>query len=291
MTRIALGSAQFGGAYGVARSAASVPTAVLAELLAGASEAGIDTIDTASVYGKSEERLGNCGVSTWNVITKLAPLPAAVVDGEIHGWVEKQVEASLARLKLARLHGLLVHRLEDLFESRGWALAEALHAVRATGQAEMIGVSIYDPRQLDTVFRVISPDVVQAPYNIVDRSLHATGWLDRLVSNRIQVHARSIFLQGLLLMRSAKRPPFFDRWTSLFAEWEKWLEEEHLTAVEACVRFACSDERISRVIVGVESLAQLREVLGAETRGPITAPEGLQSVDVDLIHPSHWRLP
>ena len=148
-------------------------------------------------------------------------------------------------------------------------------------------MSIYDPSELDTICSRFSIDLVQAPFNVLDRRLIETGWLPRIQEKGIELHVRSIFLQGLLLMELGMRPPKFDRWNRLWVDWQQWLEEADLTPLEACLRYALSYSEIDRVIVGVDSLKHLKEVLAAG--GPIPElPESLRTVPPELLNPANW---
>jgi Aldo/keto reductase family. len=105
-------------------------------------------------------------------------------------------------------------------------------------------VSIYNPEELDTLVDKFQVDIVQAPFNILDRRLQTTGWLSRLYEEKVEVHVRSIFLQGLLLMDQGMRPQMFTRWQPLWDQWDNWLREESLTPLEACLGFALSHPEV-----------------------------------------------
>jgi aryl-alcohol dehydrogenase-like predicted oxidoreductase len=284
--RIALGSAQFGSFYGVANRTGQVDRATVAAILRRAESAGMDTLDTAIAYGDSERRLGEAGVAGWRIVSKLPEVPDGCQD--VVNWVSSEVQASLARLGIRRLAGLLLHRPQQLLEANGRALWAALQVLLQDGIVGKIGFSIYDPVELDTLWRRFRPGLIQAPYNILDRRLCASGWLDRMYQEGVEVHARSVFLQGLLLMQPAERHEKFKRWAALWALFDGWLKEEQLSALEACLRVVLSDTRISRVIVGVDSLDQLDEILASSAGPTMDVPAGLICNDLDLVNPSRW---
>ena len=285
--KLALGTVQFGLPYGVANTTGQVEPGAVAAVLRHARLAGIDTLDTAINYGESEQRLGEAGVDGWKIVSKLPECPDACND--VAAWVEGQVHDSLSRLKVTRLAGILLHRPNQLLGSKGNALWAALLDLKKDGIVDKAGYSIYEPGELDALWPDFHPDLVQAPYNVLDRRLVTSGWLQRMNREGVEVHVRSVFLQGLLLMSERDRPKKFARWSRLWAAWDAWLHEQGLSALQGCLGFAMADPNISRVIVGVDSVHQLDAIVSfAETRIS-QCPEILDSPDLDLINPSRWN--
>lgn len=285
--RLALGTAQFGLPYGVANQVERVTRSEAERILDHAWSAGLETLDTAIAYGDSEQRLGEIGVGQWHVISKLPPVPESCTN--VAGWVRESVAASLSRLKVKKLRGLLLHRPQQLLSAPGQTLYAALDAVKTQGLVEKIGVSIYGPEELDALWPHFHFDLVQAPFNILDRRLSTTGWLTRLKQVGTEVHVRSVFLQGLLLMHSASRPSYFQRWQPLWAQWHQWLADKNLTPLQACLCFVLAQRQIDRVIVGVDSLKHLQDILAVAEETGIEPPANLISADLDLINPSKWK--
>lgn len=286
--RLALGTVQFGMRYGIANRTGQIAHDEAAAILSYARNRGIDTLDTAITYGNSERCLGRIGVTEWRVVSKLPPLPPSTSD--VDEWVCEEVAASLARLGIPHFHGLLLHRSLDLLGARGEALYRALRQLKQRGKVDKIGVSIYSPKELDALRGRYPLDLVQAPFNVMDRRLATSGWLGELHAAGTEIHARSAFLQGLLLMDRDKRPVNFQRWASLWERWHSWLRAHSLTPVEACTRFALSQPGIDRVIVGVDGLQQLRDIVAVAKDGDVLPPLDLMSEDEDLINPTRWTL-
>jgi aryl-alcohol dehydrogenase-like predicted oxidoreductase len=285
-SRIALGTAQLGLPYGIANRIGQVPEASAREMLALAQARGVDTIDTAVGYGTSEAALGAIGVEGLSVVTKL---PAVPEGADVERWVEETMATSLARLRLPRVHGVLLHRPAQLLGPQGAALFRALERLKARGLTAKIGCSIYSPAKLDRLLPRFPLDLVQAPLNVLDRRLVRSGWLERLGEAGVEVHARSAFLQGLLL--SPEPPRTFDRWRPAFAAWWSWLERERLPALAACLGYVLSHPAVSRVVVGAESVAQLAGILDAAEASPVAVPDRLATDDEDLIDPTRWLRP
>jgi aryl-alcohol dehydrogenase-like predicted oxidoreductase len=277
--RLALGTVQFGQDYGVANRTGRVAKQDVAAILERARQAGIDMLDTGAEYGVAESVLGEVGVAEWRVVTKLPagdPDPADPV-----GWVMGHTAESLKRLGIERLHGLLVHRPHHLDR-----VGAGLIAAREAGLTDRIGASVYSPGDLDEWWTT-DLDLVQAPCNALDRRLSATGWLDRLAGSGVEVHSRSAFLQGLLLMDD--RPEPFQPWSEVLGRWDEWATESGAGRLGAALGAVLADERIDRVVVGVDSLDHLEEILGAVEHPLPSPPEHLAAEDLDLIDPSRWE--
>ncbi len=286
--KIALGTVQFGMEYGVANSTGKVTPEQASLILDTARRSGVDTIDTAIGYGDSESVLGRTGVSAWKVVSKLPAVPPHATD--VGDWVMSQVADSLSRLKVRQLHGLLLHAPKQLLEPNGTELMKALAEVKKRGLVAKIGISIYEPADLDCLLRIGRVDIVQAPLNILDRRLIESGWARRLKESGVELHTRSAFLQGLLLVRPSDRPARFARWQAVWDAWDRWLSESNESALSACLKYVLTIKDVDRVIVGVDDVTHLRQILliPCIPLGPLPAWPP-QACDSMLINPSHWN--
>lgn len=272
--------------YGISNKNGQTSKLEAKKILDMASASGIDTLDTAAVYGYSEVTLGELGVGRWKVISKIPPLTNDVISGS--EWVLRYVKASLFNLKTDQLDGVLLHAPEQLLSPFGSQIINGLKKAKSLGIVKKIGYSIYSTECLPSFLGVMKPDIVQLPINIFDQRAINTGWIKKMIALGIEVHARSVFMQGLLLMDPAKRPSYFRKWRLLFKKWDSMLAR--VSAVEACFGFIKSVHGISRVIVGVESQEQLKQLLLAwENAVSTNAPE-LSCEDEALVNPSNWSI-
>jgi aryl-alcohol dehydrogenase-like predicted oxidoreductase len=288
--RLALGTVQFGLPYGVANSQGQVSYDQAESMIGAMRAVGIDTIDTAIAYGEAETVLGRIGVSGFRLVSKVPALcdPTLPVDD----WVVAQVEASLERLHVPRLGGLMLHEPDDLLGPHGSDLARGLKRARDMGLTDRIGLSVYSPEQLAAVVDLLPLEILQIPFNVFDRRFVETGWLDRLVADDVEVHARSVFLQGLLLMPSDSVPSKFAPFRSMMDGWHSWLAGDDAagrSTVQACLAHVASYAGISRLVVGADSLAQLQVIIEAASAAPLRAPESLSSPATPLINPAQWN--
>ncbi len=282
--RLALGTVQFGLRYGIANTAGQVPPQEIALILETARTSGINTLDTAIAYGDSESRLGGAGVTDFRIVSKLPGL-----DGRLD-TIGTMVQGALDRLGVSTLHGLLLHRSEDLCGSMGDDVYAALLDLKQRGLVRKIGVSIYDPAELDAIVPRFDIDLVQAPFNVLDRRLATSGWLERLKQAEVEVHTRSALLQGLLVMTPEQRPAYFQRWAELWAIWDAWLAETGTTPLAAALAFVLAEAGIDRVLVGVDTDLQLRDILRVANDPGAPIPSAtLATYDTDLINPARWN--
>ncbi len=288
--RLGLGTVQFGLPYGIKNTTGQVVPDEARKILLLAAASGVGIIDTAIAYGESEACLGKIGVESFKVVTKMPPLPDGVVD--VDSWVRNQFESSLSRLGVERIYGLLLHRADQLTGPDGAALANVLHAFKMEGLVEKVGVSIYDPEQLPMLIQSCHIDLVQAPLNLLDQRLVTSGWLHRLHDAAIEVHTRSTFLQGLLLMSRQEIPEWFERWAPVWDTWHDWLRHSNITAAQACMQYPLSFPQVAAVLVGVTSAEEFSALIHlANHEARTVMPPDLGCTDAELLNPSNWNKP
>lgn len=286
--KLALGTAQFDSAYGIASTKDQYSLNKIIALLAQARAVNIDTIDTAISYGESERLLGEAGLSCWQVITKLPAIPNSCSD--IQAWISTNIDLSLARLKISSLRGVLLHRPSQLLSRDGQQIYQALMRLKATGKVEKIGVSIYEPSELDDLCKYYDFDLIQSPLNIFDRRLVTSGWLQRLYDEGIEVHTRSSFLQGLLLMPRTALPVWFEQWPEVWTKWYEWLSRYRISALQACLSYPLSLAHIDRVVVGVDNSDQLAQIISLKALQTAEELPDFQLSDEKLLNPALWQL-
>jgi len=288
--KIALGTVQFGINYGVNSTTGQVQPDEVRKILTYARTQNITLLDTASSYGDSEKVLGNVGIKNFSIVTKTRHFAQTVINDKSAGLLVADLNQSLQLLKQKSVYSLLVHNADDLLKPGASKIISQLQDLKEQGIISKIGVSIYTSDQLQSVMDKMDIDLVQLPVNILDRRLFDTGMLKKLFCQGVEVHARSIFLQGLLLMSKNSRPKYFSQWDSLWKLWHEWLSDNKLTALEATVRHAISTPEISKVLVGVDSKEQLQGIIQAADGSIPTIPETLSTDDAVLLNPANWKI-
>ncbi len=290
MSKIALGTAQFGLPYGISNTHGQVDRTEMDKIWQVARGANITMLDTAIAYGNSEENIGATESVGFDIVTKLPPLPDAEIS--VTKWVQSQIKNSLAKLRRNTVYGLLLHNPADLLADNGDELLTALVNLKRDGLIKKFGVSIYAPTELDSLFSQIPnfvPDIVQAPLNVIDQSIASSSWLTRLSEMSVEIHIRSVFLQGLLLQQPNERSVGFSRWSSVFAQFDSWSNAQQMSPLTACLGHVLSYPEVSQVIIGVTSTSELMQIIAASSGDHVRAPQSLQVTDVDLIQPMNWN--
>jgi len=284
MNRIILGGAQLGLPYGVLGTGEKLKALEVKDLLDAAESIGIQTIDTAIAYGTSESVIGDYSNSRFKIITKLPPLPNDVND--VSGWVRQKIDGSLTRLQTKKIDALLLHHPQDLTGEFGVKLEKVIRELLSEGVMKRFGVSIYAPDELTTIVGHFPIDVVQTPFNVFDQRI--TPWLETLSRNGIEVHARSVFLQGLLISPANARPARFRKWEAQFNQFDNWVSELSMSAISVCLGVALNQPGISHLVVGALNSSQLLETAAQIPKEFSHRSDAMQTNDPALIDPRVW---
>lgn len=285
--RLEIGTVQFGMKYGISNTHGKPEPDEILKILKFSRTAGISTLDTAISYGESEQSLGNAGVNGFKIITKLPSLPNNLTDPDT--WLNEQLNSSLTRIGVDHIHGLLLHNPQQLLGPHGHKIVNFLEKVKKSGIVNNIGISIYSSVDLDLLDGVLNYDIVQVPFNLIDQDILDSGWLHKLSERNIEVHARSIFLQGLLLMNREAIPEKFSKWSELFQKWNNWIKEESISPVQACISFVLAFQEINKLVIGVQNCYQLSQIVEAFNNPRKMEFPSIKSSDQSLINPSNWN--
>mgnify|MGYP006183149635 FL=1 len=285
MNRIVLGGAQLGLPYGILNGGETLSREEVARILDTAVDHGIDSIDTAIAYGQSESIIGETSQNRFKIISKLPPLPVDI--SNVSEWVHSQVQGSLSRLKCTSLDALLLHRPQDLTGAQGAELYAAIGSLIAEKMIHRFGVSIYSPEDLEGIIGTFDIHVVQAPLNVFDRRI--LGVTDQLSALNIEVHARSVFLQGVLIASPKDRPQRFEPWSEHFALFDEWVHSSGVSAMACCLSFALQQPGIAKLVIGTTSAESLDEIMASIPNSVLEVPTHLQSSVEQLIDPRFWN--
>lgn len=282
-----IGTAQFGMPYGL-NGTSKVTRAEIEKILSHAQDSGINSIDTAPIYGSSEKILGAIGVKNWNITTKLSPIPENC--NNVCDWVQNEVKTSLKNLNVDCIDTLLLHRPEQLETSFGCEIFEALERLRSYGYVRKHGFSAYKVNEIQKYLRRYDFNVIQAPINIIDQNLIVSGVASKLKQEGKIVQARSIFLQGLLLSKHHQKTHKFNKWKLVWNQLNTWLDTQNISALHACLNFVFNQSDVDNIVVGILDCRQLDEILGCVSKNKIVVPN-FEVADLEtLIDPRKWHL-
>jgi aryl-alcohol dehydrogenase-like predicted oxidoreductase len=273
--KLGLGTVQFGQAYGVSNTGGQVAPDEAARILAQAAQAGIGVLDTAANYGAAEDVLEKLDTKPFRLVTKTISVKQGVAA------VVARARQSAERLKADTL---LVHAAADLKDDALWP---ALQALKAEGVFRKIGISVYVADNPLAVAQTFRPDVMQLPFSVLDQRLLKSGTLTRLKDLGVEIHARSIFLQGLLFLDVL--PEKLRHAALELAIAKAAIAASGATPLAAALGFALSRPEVDVALVGVTTADELEEILAASKR-PLPALDwsALALNDETVLTPSLW---
>jgi spore coat polysaccharide biosynthesis protein SpsF (cytidylyltransferase family)/aryl-alcohol dehydrogenase-like predicted oxidoreductase len=299
---LTLGTAQLGMDYGITNTRGRPDDAEALAIVSTALLAGVTHLDTARAYGDAELRIGTL-LARWpevplRIVSKLSPLTDLADDApraDVRRAVDHSIELSCRALQRARIDVLMFHRCADMLRWDGAALERLTEHV-SNGAVGQIGVSVYAPQE--AVRSLADPRItqLQIPFNLLDQRWFEPQF-QRSVAARpeVAIHARSVFLQGLLLAESARWPSWAEAALGLCADTRRLVGSlDRKSAADLCIAFARAFPWITSLVVGVASAGQLRELLALAREAPLSATQAeivrnsFHDVPERLLNPTLW---
>jgi aryl-alcohol dehydrogenase-like predicted oxidoreductase len=291
LSRLGIGTVQFGLNYGISNKIGRTPLHEVQRILNTAYEAGVRVLDTAPLYGDSERVLGEVlsPQTNFRIVTKTPKFSALGSLSEKIALLRSSLQESLNRLRRPHVDSILFHDSNDLLSSEGKALFQELEDFRAQGKIKKIGASVYTGDQIDRLLGQYPIDIVQLPLNVFDQRLKKTGHLRQLKAKGIEIHCRSAFLQGALLMNPKDLPPHLEPIQDRLTEFHRKAQQLGCTPLQACLGFTCSIFDLDAIICGVNNHSQMEEIIeGFKVQ---IEPETFSEFSVDdpsIVDPSKW---
>lgn len=290
-----LGTAQFQLGYGATGETLPHATAeaLASDILSAMGPLGIDLLDTAAAYGDSESLIGRHlpDATGIGIVTKSPPWHGRPEKEAAGDWMIGALQSSLRHLGRKTVYGLLFHS-PDAFEGPDRnRVIDALDAVKASGLAQNVGVSVYTAEQVDRVLEHWMPDIVQLPVSIVDQRLVDDGTIARLSTAGVEIHARSVFLRGMLLLRPEKLPGHLQALKPALSDIDREFNGYSVAnRLAACLSAVGRIEQVSRILVGAESADQLHEICSAAARADTLSGSYKQYAQNDpkILNPGLW---
>jgi len=291
--KVGLGTVQFGVDYGVSNSSGRTAREEIKRILEYASLHDITVLDTASAYGDSESVIGReCPASScFSIVTKLPAFRNDSISAHDTAYAECILNQSLAKLNRDSVYGLLLHQASDFLKKGGPDLYEQMLAFKLSGRVEKIGVSAYDRETLDRVLQRFDIDLIQVPVSVLDQRLLEGGYLASVHQSGVEVHARSAFLQGLLLMEPATLPAYFSSVREHLIGYRAFLDARGISPLAGSLAFVSALDEVDSVICGVNNLGQLKEIVTASSAEVDVSGFSRFSIEDDrILNPSRWEL-
>jgi aryl-alcohol dehydrogenase-like predicted oxidoreductase len=242
-----------------------------------AARAGLKILDAQVPFARAETVIGN-----------LMPRPnpfrtliRCVRPDRGPDHVEDELRQALRRLRLDKADTVMVQSAGDLFSPQGPAMWDRLKKLRDEGLFQCVGVSVFASDEPVGLVRRFKPDVIQAPVSLLDQRLIVSGALAEIAGLGVEVHLRSIFLQGLLFLPPDRMPVALRGSAGPLSRVRRLIAEGRSDPLQAALWFALSRPEAHHVVVGVASAAELQAVIAAAA----SAPPDLDWDEMALEHP------
>ena len=249
INKLAIGSAQFGMKYGVANNIGKIDKDSIKSILDYAFSEGVDTIDTAKSYGSSEKELGlylKDNNHNFKIITKINNEELSL---------KKQLLDSIEKLNTTP-HALLAHKSTLFFNNDFY---NSLLKLQQKYDMLKIGLSIYNIVELEKVLLLKNhPDIVQIPMSILDTRIYKSGILKKLYEAGIEIHVRSIFLQGLFFLDDKSIKIKFPGTLAYINQLKNIASKSNLKLHELSLLWVCSLKEVRKIIIGVDDILHLK---------------------------------
>ena len=278
--------------YGIANPAEAPSAAAVETMLDWAWEAGMTAFDTAPAYGEAEQRLGawikRRGV-TPHIASKLPSL-AGVADADVAKAVDDAIAGSTGRLGLPPA-SYLAHDAADYLRP---AIRARLHDAAARGAVGAAGVSVYTEAEVFAAIAAGPPHAIQLPVSAFDRRMVSGGALAACAAAGVTVFARSVFLQGALLMPPDALPTGLEALRAPLTEFEAICARANTTRASAALRYVRDLPGIGSTVVGAYAPDQLAGLIAAAKEPPLSAEQRTaiaaiaKRVPERLLDPRNW---
>lgn len=290
--KLGLGTVQFGLDYGVSNISGKTSPPQAHKILQYACSHNVTTIDTAHLYGNSEEVIGEFNNREHlNIITKTIQIKKEQVEGSDLKALEDAFSLSLERLKKSSIDGLMLHSCDDLKSDGGTSLYKIIKSQKEKGVVSKIGVSVYDSEQIDFLLEHFDIDLIQLPLNIFDQRLIHSEALKRLKNKNVEIHVRSAFLQGLVFMDPKNLPKKIQHAKPTLEQFQAIIWELQITPIEAALAFVMNVDEVDKVICGVNTLDQLQDLIRTASALPDLKNNVFDSIatnDTSIVNPANW---
>lgn len=286
MNILAIGTAQFGMNYGIKNNHKRLDSVTINNILDVARDNNIKTIDTAQGYGDSETVLGNYFrnnlISDFKIITKINKTTN----------LSQLVNDSIIRLSHDKLYGVLIHDFE-LYKNNP-LIFETLQKIKQSQRIEKIGFSLYYPEDLELLLsEKINFDIIQIAYSIFDRRFEK--YFPVLVERNVEIHIRSVFLQGLFFLDPKKLVPHFDKVKDKLESLHSLSFKTGLSISSLCLNFVANNSFISKIVIGIDSPENLLNNIkvlneNQEVKKYLTILNQYSVSDLAILFPHFWKL-
>ena len=155
----------------------------------------------------------------------------------------------------------MFHDENDLKYLKDSKVLEYFLNLKEKNVIKKIGLSIYNFDMLIYNLNNFPIDLIQVPFNIFDKRILNKKLQKIIFRNKIEVHARSVFLQGLLLQDPTSKQKIIKKNKPLFNNWHKFNLYRQKKKIMNCIKFVFQFKEIKKFVFGIDSLNQLKTIV------------------------------
>ena len=278
-----IGTANFNSKYHI-RKKKKINLSLKKKILNTAKRNGINFIDTAPDYSNSEKIIGKMNSSNFKIISKIQKINKKKKMNQSISLVQN-IKNTLKNLRTKKIHGLLVHNVQDLLKNKKYYL-EAFRSLKDKKLVNYIGVSLYNSEDIFKILKFWKPDIIQIPYNIIDRRIEKKKFINSIKKNKIKLHVRSIFFKGILTDKK-NFPSKLKKWKDKVDKWFLWCHENNIQPFEASYLFVKENKLIDNFVISFDDPQQILQLLKIKNLRKLNYPD-IKSYDKKFINPYNW---
>ena len=284
--KICLGTANFGQKYGLNYGQQFKNLNEIKKIINYCINANIKFIDTSIDYGNTLSRLSKCDLSKFKIISKVT-----VINNNINTFsknLDLQIKNSFELLGVNKIYSILLQRPENILKFKNTDINDLFSNLKKKYNIKKIGFSFYDQNLLKSLISKIDMDIVQIPYNIFDNRFEKV--MIQMNKLDIEIHSRSVFLQGVLLKKKENLNSYFMKWSKHFDLYNEWLVKNKYQPLEFCLNYVKKNININKIVIGVDSIDQLDQIVNSIYKKNIIMSDKLFINDEKILMPKLWKL-
>jgi len=279
--KIIIGTANFSERYGFFNQTL-VHNNEIKKILNYCEKNDINVFDTAIDYN-CDVLLGELGIDKFNIISKIGNY---IGKENLFDKLQFVLERHIKNLRIKYLDILLLHNPVASIKQNKNSYIKFINTIKKNNLIKKIGYSVYSPKELDFLWNEMDIEAIQFPLNIFDQRFLNSGWISKLKKNNVEIHIRSIFLQGLILKK--KLPSYFNNWKDKIDKFHSDLSDNNLSSYSATLNFIMDIPEVDKVVIGVENLKNIEEIFKIPICSHMLEYKKFSIDDEKFVNPSKW---
>lgn len=283
--KIVIGTAQLTMPYGICNKNNSISKQSIKKIFRLSNKTGVLFIDTALNYGHNDNVLKNYINNKYQVITKIPKFNRNHINS--NKKVENLIRESLSKLNIKKFYAILLHSPNQLLNKNGSRIYQILLNLKKKKLTKNIGISVYSKNTTIKIIKKYKFNLIQLPFNIVNQEFNNQDFIKLVKKKKIEIHARSIFLQGILTNKKIRNKKFFSKWSRIFKIIDQIKKKNEVNDLELNINFCINKKWINKIIIGIDNFLQFKSILNTKIKNIIYEPIPM-NIKKSLYDPRKW---